>query len=337
VLANYFEVAQQVDLNPQPLLRRVGLSKKILAERDHQLSAARVIELLEASAAESGCDTFGLRMAELRKMADFGEISLLFTHQRTLRDVLYTTMQYRHLLNRALALAMEDAGDTVIIREELVTDPPIYSRQAMELAIGVLFRLCGAVMGPHWAPRGVSFMHEPPADLRLHKRMFRCPVGFNREFNGVVCKAADLDAPNPLADPNMASYARRFLDSLPVSQESSVLLEVRKAVYLLLPMERASIEQVAQALGMNVRTLQRRLDEAGDHFSDIINGVRRDLAVRYMSNPRYPLAHIAALLGYSVPSSFTRWFTAQFGMAPQAWRQSKGMKASAGRALIMPR
>ncbi len=325
VLANYFEVAQQVGFNPQPLLRRVGLSRKILAQRDRQLPAARVIELLEASANESGCHTFGLRMAELRKMADFGEISLLFTHQRTLRDVLHTTMEYRHLLNRALGLFVEDAGDTVVIREELVTGAT-YSRQAMELAVGVLFRLCAAVTGPQWAPRSVSFMHPAPPETQLYKRLFRCPVGFDRDFNGLVCKAADMDAPNPLADPAMATYAQRFLDSLPRGPESSIVLEVRKAIYLLLPIERASIEQIAQALGMNVRTLQRRLDEAGDHFSDLINGVRRDLVVRYMANPRYPLAHVAALLGYSMPSSFTRWFTTQFGVAPREWRLAKGIK-----------
>jgi AraC-like DNA-binding protein len=96
--------------------------------------------------------------------------------------------------------------------------------------------------------------------------------------------------------------------------------DVRRAIYLFLPMGRATIEQVAQGVGLNVRTLQRQLDEGGATFSDLLNEVRRDLALRYMENENHSLGRIAELLGYSMPSSFTRWFTAQFGTPPAQWR-----------------
>jgi AraC-like DNA-binding protein len=43
-----------------------------------------------------------------------------------------------------------------------------------------------------------------------------------------------------------------------------------------------------------------------------------------MQNPGYSMARIAGLLGYSVPSSFTRWFAAEFGATPATWRQANG-------------
>ena len=94
-------------------------------------------------------------------------------------------------------------------------------------------------------------------------------------------------------------------------------------------MGRATIEQIAQVLGMNVRTLQRRLEESGCKFSDVINEVRRELVLRYMENSSYPLTRIAELLGYSMSSSFTRWFTAQFGVAPIVWRNRSGASEQA--------
>jgi AraC-like DNA-binding protein len=124
----------------------------------------------------------------------------------------------------------------------------------------------------------------------------------------------------------MARYAERFLETLPVANDSSVLREVRRAVYLFLPMGRATIELVAQGVGLNVRTLQRQLEDAGSTFSDLLNEVRRDLALRYMQNENYPLGRVAELLGYAMPSSFTRWFTAQFGMAPAVWRAENTRK-----------
>ncbi|MNN58778.1 HTH-type transcriptional regulator VirS [compost metagenome] len=124
----------------------------------------------------------------------------------------------------------------------------------------------------------------------------------------------------------MARHALRLVETMPGAAQQSTLNDVRKATYLLLPMGRATIEQVAQSLGLNVRTLQRRLEESQVTYSDLINEVRRDLVLRYMENPRYTLSRIADLLGYSVPSSFTRWFTTQFGMAPAAWRREHQIK-----------
>jgi AraC-like DNA-binding protein len=197
------------------------------------------------------------------------------------------------------------------------------SRQATELAIGVMFRLCAALLGSHWHPYSVNFTHQPPDNLQLHRRLFGCTLEFGSEFNGIVCAGASLDMTNANADPAMARYAQSYLDSLQSHQGTSMLFEVRKAIYLLLPMGRATIEQVAQSQGMNVRTLQRRLKDDGCAFNDVINDVRRDLVLRYLDNPNYTLGRIADMLGYSMASSFTRWFISQFGMPPATWRVQK--------------
>lgn len=320
VLTNYQEVARHLGLNTHALLAHAGLSPSQLEDPNQRIPASAAINLLEESAQLSGCETFGLRMAELRQLSDFGEVSLLLSHQRTLRDALQVIVQYRHLINDSLAIHIEEAGKTVIIREEVITDQPVRSRQASELAVAVMHRFCAALLGAHWHPISVNFTHEAPADLTVHRRIFGCKLEFGSEFNGIVCPAADLDAANPLANEAMARHARRYLDSLQTEGEHSLVFDVRKSIYLLLPMGRATIEQIAQTQGMNVRTLQRRLEEGGATFSELINEVRRDLVVRYLENPGYSLGRIADMLGYSMPSSFTRWFIAQFGMPPATWR-----------------
>ena len=319
-LTNYFEVAEHLGLNPRPLLREAHLGRELIANPEQRIPLSAVTALLEASAGASGCITFGLRMAESRQLAHFGAVSLLLAQQATLRDALATVVEYRHLLNESLAMNLEETGNTVVIREELVDDAPLQSRQGIELALGVLFRLVSALLGPQWRPISVNFKHPAPPDLSVHRRVFRCNPRFNAEFNGIVCRAEDLDRPNANADPAMARYARQFVDSLPGPQDRSLAYDVRKAVYLMLPMGRATIEQVAEGLGLNVRTLQRQLDSAGVVFSALVNDVRRELVVQYLDRTGYSLALIAELLGYSVPSSFTRWFSAQFGETPQRWR-----------------
>lgn len=319
-LTNFMEVARSVGLNPLALVRAAGLNQVLLSEPEQRIPVAAAVRLLEMAAQESGCIDFGLRMAESRQLSDFGVVSLLISHQRSLRDALAVTMQYRHLLNAGLAMQVEEAGDLVIIREEVMAQA--HPRQAIELALGVLHRMCAALMGGRWAPRWVSFCHEAPADMALHRRVFACRVDFGREFNGIACKASDLDALNPGADPAMARYARQFVESLPPVHKPSTVLEARRAIYLMLPTGRATGEYVAQSLGMSVRSLQRQLDDADTTFTDLLAEVRSELVTRYLANPRHSLMEVSELLGYSNASSFTRWFRTQFGMAPQAWRKS---------------
>jgi AraC-like DNA-binding protein len=168
----------------------------------------------------------------------------------------------------------------------------------------------------------------------VHRRLAGPNLQFDSDFNGIVCAAADLDRPNPAADPVMAAYAQQFLETLPKSEPGSTTLDTRKAIYLLLPTGKASIEQVARNLGLHLRTLQRQLETENVSFSDLLNDVRRDLAVRYLPNGQYSLLQIAEILGYSQLSSFTRWFSLEFGLSPSRWRavNSKAKPSTRGKS-----
>ncbi|MCJ1887312.1 AraC family transcriptional regulator [Pseudomonas sp. LA21] len=322
-LTTYAEVAQHLGLNVQQQLSRFGLHPAMLENPDLRIPLASVTGLLESSAQASGCETFGLRMAESRQLSNFGAISLLLSHQPTLRAALDTALKYRHLMNESVAIQVEESERVVTLRVEIAVDNPAPLRQSMELAIGVLHRFCGALLGQSWRPLFVSFAHLAPANQDVHRRLFGCRLEFGGEFNGIVCPAANLNAPNPSADPVMAKYARSFVESLPDAVRESTMNDVRHAIYLLLPMGRASAGQVAQSLGITVRTMQRRIEECGTSYSDLHDEVRQGLLVRYMDNPRYSLSQIACLLGFSSPSSFTRWFSSHHGMAPTKWRSQQ--------------
>lgn len=321
VLTHFFEVADALGWNPAQALREVRLSRAVLDNPEQRIASDAAVALLEAAAAATQCETFGLRMAASRQLSHLGVVSLLITHQPTLRAALGTTIQYRHLLNSSLAMQVEDDGEWVLVREEVVSERP--SRQATELALGVLFRLCAAVLGLRWRPHSVHLTHLAPADVRLHRQLFHCPLEFGSHFNGIVCRAVDLDAPNPSADPGMARCVRQLLETMPALNGPSMVMEVRKAIYLMLPAGRANSACVAQGLGLGVRTMQRALDAAGTSFSLLLQQVRAELASYYVANPSLELGRVAELLGYGSHAAFTRWFASQFGMAPTPWRQQQ--------------
>ena len=323
VLTNYAQVAEELGLNPAEELQAAGLGTQFLSTPDKPISFGAAVQLLESSAQRSQCFSLGMRMAERRKLADFGAVSLLLSHQRNAREAIMMSIQYRHLLNDSLLLSIEEKGRWSRIREELLIENTTLATQAVELGVAMVVFTVRAVVGSHWRPHCVHFTHSAPEDLEVHKRVFRCRLEFDSSFSGMTCLTSDLDHENPQADPAMGAYARAYVETLSGHNSESVAVDVKRLVYLLLPLGRASIKQVAEGMGCNVRTLQRELDQAGSSFTDILNAARRDLALRYLENRRTEISHISGLLGYARPAALTRWFSSQFDMTPQQWRKSR--------------
>src|SRR5436190_18149130 len=154
-LTGYFEVAAELGLDVNPLLRTANLTRSMMKNAEQMLPAAPVINLLEESARASDCPTFALKMAEGHRISDIGLISLLIVHQPTLRDAVGIVAEYRNRINSVLTLQFEEHDDLVFLREHIALSTPMICRQVSDLALGVLYKVCRSVMPERWRPQCV--------------------------------------------------------------------------------------------------------------------------------------------------------------------------------------
>ena len=80
----------------------------------------------------------------------------------------------------------------------------------------------------------------------------------------------------------------------------------------------ASIDAVARAMHMSPRTLQRRLDEEGARFSELLDSVRETLARRWLTEETRTLSEIGYALGFADLATFSRAFKRWTGKPPGA-------------------
>ncbi|MES2443520.1 MAG: AraC family transcriptional regulator ligand-binding domain-containing protein [Pseudomonadota bacterium] len=319
-LTNYVEVAESVGLDPDAMLARAGLSRALLADPDRQIQGESVSGLLEQSALQSGCMSFGLLMAEARPISGLGAVSLLVKNQRTLRDAIRVLIRYQHVLADTLLINLDESGDSSVIRVDIMSQHHM-TRQPIEMTVGEMCLAFTAIAGGKWHPECAHFIHAAPGDLRVHQRIFGCPVQFESEFNGLTCSPASLATPIPGAEPELARYAQNSIALLvPADAEGGVAERVRRALYLLLPAGRGTLEHAGVELGLHPRALQRALVREGTSFGLVLGGVRRELALRHLATPAHSIEAIAVLVGYSTLSSFSRWFGAEFGVPAGVWR-----------------
>lgn len=324
-LSGYIDVSRALGVDPRELLKRVGLDIGYLTTQDRWIPGEAVARLLELSAAASACEDFGLRMAERRRIANLGPISLVLREEPDVRSALTLLIRYEHTFNEVLHMRLTEENGLATVRAYLDFGEPladrVADRQGIELAVGTLLQVLRSLLSEQWQPIAVYFTHRAPAEAATHCRLFGPVVEFDREFNGIVFFAADLDRPNVMADPLLHGYARQYFEAAAVAADRTVPDRVRDLIEALLPTGRCSAEQVAKSLGVDRRTVHRRLADSGLTFSAMLCAKRMQLAEQLLANPSLSMTEISGRLGFTETSSFSRWFRAEFGCSPREWRR----------------
>ncbi|MFM6992808.1 MAG: AraC family transcriptional regulator, partial [Rhodoferax sp.] len=161
-LYGYPELAVSLGLNPEAMLRRVGLAPHALDEADTPIPVDRVRQLLEVSAEASGTEDFGLRLSASRRLSNLGPISIVLREEPTGLAALETLGRYLRLINASLRTQIDYFPEVIVIREDIVVDGAAPMRQSVELAVGVMHRILKEILGASWTPRRVCFAHRPP-------------------------------------------------------------------------------------------------------------------------------------------------------------------------------
>lgn len=322
-ISGYAELARTLGLDPAKLARRVGLSLRSLSSPDVQIPACKAYRLLEMSAALSGVDDFGLRLATKRGLSHLGALGMLVRDEPDVRSALKRMIASMNLHSTCVALDLQEHRDVAVAGVTVLADGEPVIRQSVEAAVGLLFQLLRNLLGTAWRPDGVQFVHAVGATDRPHRLLFGCPVRFSTDRNAVVFGATELDSFVPGSDRGFRAYSGIPAQSaLPVGGKATAE-RVRQSILLLMPRGECTSQTVAQSLGMNRRTLHRHLSEGGTGFSSLLSSVRLTLAEQYLRAGLLRMTDISSLLGFNSLSSFSRWFVAHTGRAPTAWRRTK--------------
>ena len=244
-LTDYEPVARSVGLDPFRMLRMAKLPAGVLDDPNLLISADSVGWLLEESARLSGQEAFGLLLAETRSLANLGMLALVIREEPTLRAALQSLVRYMRLHNGGVQLRLEDVGDVVLLHVVVSAQSHSVWRQAIEMSIGIGLRTLRMLIRNTFSPISISFTHERPASLQVHRRVLGTALDFSQECNAIVCRGRDLDMPIPAADPTLNREVKRSLDMQLANLRDEPAQRARQIVRMLLPSGLCSVDRVA--------------------------------------------------------------------------------------------
>jgi AraC-like DNA-binding protein len=317
-LRDFPEIARSVGIDPLMLCRAVGIPPSALSDPDEKIRSDAFTAVLDLAARQSGVEDFGLRIAERRRPSNWGVMGLLMTQQKTLGEAMKAGARYIAGHYEAARAEIEPFGDEVVVwidfddgADAIRFDPA----QRNELGVGASVSILRALLQRDWRPLRVGFTHAARGDLERYKPYFgRTPL-FDQDRLFLALAKADLSLPLQGHDPEAERILRQMAEqqlpeqSKPFCRAVAVLISQRLAEGDL------SAESVAAALDLDLRSLQRRLAAEGSSFSELLYGVRMNLARTYVESSRRPLAEVADLLGFASLSAFSQWYSRTHGQS----------------------
>jgi AraC-like DNA-binding protein len=310
------------------LLADLGLAPGALADADVRVPARVAFRFFEEAAARAADPDFALHAAE---RIPIGAVGFLDYHARasaTLGEALRRTIRYFALVNDRMEASLEIEGALARLVQRSRGAP--LPRQLAEFQSAMIVARGRAFLDADWPLAEVAFAHPAPPKASDHARFFRAPVRFGAPANEIAFDRALLDRPLPTADPALSSVLERYGEGVVARLPAGVsfLEDARRAVADLLRDGDASLEAAAARLGTSRRTLQRRLRDHGTSHLDLVDGVRRDLALRSLKDPNAAITEVAYLLGFSEPAAFHRAFKRWTGQTPAEYRRAASARGS---------
>ena len=305
-----------------PLLRRVGLTPEVIAEPEERLSVRSQVALLDEAAIALKDDCLGFTLARDFDPREIGLLYYVMASSQTLGDALKRVARYSQITNEALVVRYQE-GNRLIINLSYSGVPRHSERHQIEFCMFAVLRLCRVLTGQNLVPQHFWISHHRSGTNSEMARFVGTAVEFGATTDEFALNANAGELPLVHADPYLNNLLLKHCEAALVDRRDNVSqlrTRVENAISSMLPHGRVVVDDVARSLGMSKRTLTRKLADEGLNFTEVLQQLRRDLAVRYLDDRKLHVSKIAWLLGFNEVSTFTHTFKRWTGKTPRQMR-----------------
>jgi AraC-like DNA-binding protein len=311
-------LVRMLGTDPIAVLASAGLAADALDKADNRIAYDAFGRLLEHSSRVTAYAHLGLTAGRMRHLEDLGVVGEIVGHSATVGEALQMLVAYHHLNSGGGVMYTMRHGTIVEVGYGIYYPDITGADQIYDYALASTFNFLRELCGSGWLPSEVLVPHSRRIDAVQFHNLFKVQPQFDSEICALRFSALWLDRRVEGADPEQK---RRALLRAHGRGDPDLLQQVYGALRKLLVSGKCSGNDVAYALAMHRRTLNRRLQQRGTTFQHVLDDVRCEVARQLLCYSEVPLDDIAASLGYAGVSPFMRSFRRWTGLTPGRLRQ----------------
>lgn len=329
-LLQYIKSAEACGLSRERVLTEAGVLPEQLLDNNGRVPGDALRRLLAYVVPHCGNPLYGLQTSQFVQPGSYSVMGYIAMTSNNIGEAVNRMVLYEKLVGDMGTSHLEFEPGAVVIRWQCRFQDSTARRHIIENVLASWANYTRWMAdAPDLAPLAVRFEHPAPEDrslLKHYQHIFKCPVYFDQPMSALVASPEVLNhrlrQPDVTLRDTLEQHAQSALRTLKDSY--SVADQVRSLLRAMLADASPRKEFVADQMGMNVRTLHRKLADENTSYQQILDDLRYELAEKYLKESAYSVEEIARKLGFTESRSFIRYFKGHIGMTPGEYRQQAG-------------
>lgn len=315
--------ARETGIELKTLLKKAGLTRQQIEDRGVRVDVHHQIQFLNLTADALKDEFLGFNLGQSCDLRELGLLYYVTASSETLGHALQRAARYSSITNEGLSLKYLQARDIRIVFNYVGVARHL-DRHQIEFCMTALIRLCQQLTGMRLLPSEIKLTHRRSNGCSQLAAYFGGNIEFSARTDEIAfaptAKALSLVYTDPYLNELLVEICEKALSHRP-AHRGPARSAVENAIVPLLPHGKARAGEIARRLGLSRRTFARRLSSEGVTFSEVLEGLRRDLAWQYLADQGLSISRIAWLLGYQEVSAFTHAFKRWTGETPRHARR----------------
>lgn len=308
------------------VLRAAGLPPDA-SERGRCLSWEELVALVAAAVRVVGDESFAARVGAAVRPESFGVVGLLAMSAETFGHALHALARYKRLVANQ-QLTIELVGERAVLGLRFLERGPPGIHHLVETECAFMVHFGRWTTKRPVVPLAVHVRHARSRGTEALAAITGAPVRCASARDELILPAEvlgyELVSANPVTALALGRVAEDQLaltaPEITVAARVQAVLQQRRGG---LTPTMGGISGVSRALGMSVRSLQRRLREEGTSFQEVLDETRKEVALGQLRESRLDTEAVAFVLGFSHINSFYRAFRRWTGMTPIEYSQRR--------------
>jgi AraC-like DNA-binding protein len=306
----------------EAVLKEAGIGVPERATADAPLDLRSLGRLFDLCRRRASKAYFPFAIGEHYAFDNVPEVQAFLMTCSSLSETLWLLQFLPNLVQPGLIARHRVRDERITIYFELHDDPaPTASPELIEAACVVVARFLTQVLQQQ-VRLDVGFQHQPMTAMDVYQKQFGARPSFGDADNFIRFEAALLDRPLQGGAPSLHARARLLLETRLQHQQVEQGV-VRTLSQLLMQAPALGMTAASIRLGIEPRTLQRKLKEAQTSFAALQSQVRFTLAKAMLSERELDLDAIALKLGFADRASFSKAFSKWAGVPPATYRRTR--------------
>jgi AraC-like DNA-binding protein len=306
----------------ESIFQRCGIDPELSPEGEGHVSVVQFASLVTEALHVTGDSGLGLEYGRRGRISDFGILGYALLSARDLRQAIELVSRYYEIFDPVISFEFEIAPPHVCARAVESAALGRFEIFAHEATLACTAAVARVLLDDPIVPTRLTLCYPEPPHSRRYAAVFGCQPEFDAPHTSILFESRHLSAPLKFSNQEIAEICRqqceRWLHA--VREQGGVILKVKEEL-LKTPGRFPKMDLVSASLGMSVRSLRRKMSEHGVTYQELLDQVRRDLAVDYLRNSLLTVEQIAELVGYGEAASFRKAFRKWTGKAPGEFRR----------------